>query len=149
MPSSYYDAVICILSIQNIHRAQSLKCKVNVHKHYFWMMTMMSDNLTWKNQRLCIILDGSLFVSKWYVRIKVLIVKFLEISSYNTAILVRYWQRTWTSHTDGHTTSVASHRAVCATVQHRAVKIYYVTTSNGQRKYAINFLLRKTVIKLV
>jgi len=43
-------------------------------------MTMMNDNLTWKNQRLCIILDGSLFVSKWYVRIKVLIVKFHYIT---------------------------------------------------------------------
>jgi len=35
-------------------------------------MTTINDDLTWKNQRLCIILDGPLFGSKWYVRIKLL-----------------------------------------------------------------------------
>jgi len=84
-------------------------------------MTMMNDGLTWKNQRLCIILDGSLFGSKWYVRIKVSIVKlhYITLPFYSPVLAVA--ERTWTSQTDGHTTSVASHRAVCATAQHRAV----------------------------
>jgi len=44
MPRSYYDAVICILSMQNIHRTQYLKCKVNCEQTLF----LSDDDDEWR-----------------------------------------------------------------------------------------------------